>query len=91
MKTKTENRWINMEDAIKKIIGSTWFSFEDVESESASLTSREYGSTGEETPGVEDIREANRITRELRAAGFTVTADVVDEWVIVTIKTKVVK
>jgi hypothetical protein len=72
-----------MEDAIKKVIGSTWFSFEDVESDSASLTSREYGDTCEETPGVQDIREANRITRELRAAGFKATAQVVDEWVII--------
>lgn len=71
-----------MEDAIKKVIGSTWFSFEDVESDSASLTSREYGDSCEETPGVH-IREANRITRELRAAGFKATAQVVDEWVII--------
>lgn len=69
---------------IKSTIGRTWFSI-DEEDDQFVLESRDYGDVGEETAGQTDITEAKRILAALRAAGVRCSAEVVDEWVIVTV------
>jgi hypothetical protein len=76
------------ESNIKSVVGRTWFDVrEEVEGEFM-IDSRDNGDVGEETAGVEDIREGKRMLPLLREAfpDAKVSGQVVDEWVIITVK-----
>jgi len=66
----------------------TWFEVEDSSSTSISLVTRQHGDVSDDRPGKEDIREASRLVKELRkrfSKIAKITADSVDEWVMVDI------
>lgn len=71
---------------VRELTGATWFDLQEEENQII-LDSREHGDVGSESPGKPDLAEARRLTAELRK-GFPrhdVSAEVVDEWVVVTI------
>ena len=70
----TENQEI-----VKWIEENSWFMSDD----DNAVTTRDHGNTGNESPGNEDIEEANRIVRILREKypDYNFHPDIVDEWV----------
>jgi hypothetical protein len=74
-------------ESVKKVVGRTWFDFEDQE-DRIMLDTRDNGNVGDETPGQEDVTEGRRLIKALRAA-FPLhhcAFEIVDEWVHVDIK-----
>ena len=73
---------------VKAAIGNTWFDAQD-DNGKIMLDTRDHGNLGEETPGKKDIEEGRRITKALKAAypQHEVSFEIVDEWVIVDIRT----
>lgn len=76
-------------EEISGIIGDSWFDICDQNEGLLTIESREYGTVGDDTPSREDIREGNRIYRELRSAykgsKYSILIDAVDEWVVISI------
>ena len=74
-------------EQVKDAVNPTWFNFEDHESGSIVMDSREYGDVGQEQYGEADWKEGLRIKEVLEKAfpEHFVTIDTCDEWVCVDI------
>jgi hypothetical protein len=87
----TEAKKLNFPKDIISFLGKpprTWFEIEDQSSTRISLVTRQHGDVSDDRPGREDIREASRLVKELRkrfSKIAKITADSVDEWVMVDI------
>jgi len=70
-------------EKIEAVVGKTWFDVE-VEGSRITLYTRDNGNVGDEEPGDEDIKEAQRITNLFSKNASYGTAD---EWVNVNLNT----
>lgn len=76
--------------AAKSIVAQsrTFLYLEEDDPDRLYYTTRDHGNVGDETPGAEDIAEARRVRSAVKAAmgdSITVTIEVIDEWVGLTI------
>lgn len=87
-KMPKQNQQLNVEE-IKKVIAGTWFDFRD-EGDRFVLDTRENGDVGSETPGQPDLREAQRMAKELKRSfpKHEVLYEALDEWVILEVSKK---
>jgi hypothetical protein len=81
-----------IKEEIKKLVKQeSWFSLDDDDDDYLLFATRDHGDVGDEEPGIEDIREGQRVGRLIRDRFWDVVEvelEIVDEWVHLNITDK---